>query len=241
LIARPLRDLPRANVGAWVVVAVVVVLLGASETAQYAAVRRAADPARKQQLLAAAALIRSGAPLLSDRIDPFDDYRHPAMSVSDLKDAHALGDLPAGRPSSAALFDERSVLQVNAQDALMDVPAATRYHWSDHLAGDALHGCTSRTLPSTTRLDVPLGAHGAQVKISFIPQGHSARVVRTRIRQDGRASIRSTWGLNARWHLTGRQFFVAGTVQFATLQIALPAGRVGVCPAGKIGTGGVGH
>ena len=250
LIAQRLHDLPRANAGAWLVVAVVVVLLGASETAQYAAARRIADPARKQELIAAAALIRSGAPLLSDRIDPFDDYRHPGMSVSALKEAHALGDLPSGRPSSTALFDERSVLQVNVQDASMHVPAATSYHWSDHWTGDSdrssgtgdvLRGCTSRTLPSTTRLVVPLGAHGAQVKITFTPAGDAPRVIRTRIRQDGRASIRSTWSLDARWHLTGRRLFVASTVQFATLQAALPAGQVGVCPAGKSGSGGAGH
>jgi uncharacterized membrane protein YhaH (DUF805 family) len=250
LIAQRLHDLPRANAGAWLVVAVVVVLLGASETAQYAAARRIADPARKQELIAAAALIRSGAPLLSDRIDPFDEYRHPGMSVSALKEAHALGDLPSGRPSSTALFDERSVLQVNVQDASMHVPAATSYHWSDHWTGDSdrssgtgdgLRGCTSRTLPSTTRLVVPLGAHGAQVKITFTPAGDAPRVIRTRIRQDGRASIRSTWSLDARWHLTGRRLFVASTVQFATLQAALPAGQVGVCPAGKSGSGGAGH
>jgi hypothetical protein len=232
LIAHRMRDLPRANVGAWLVVAAVVVLLGAAETAQYAAARRAADPNREQQLLAAAVLIRSGTPLLSDRIDPFDDYRHPGMSVSALTNAHALAELPSGRPTPAALFDERSVLQVNVQKTPMNVRAATTYHWSDRRA-DVLRGCTTRQMTGTARLDVPLGPHGGQVRITHRSQGHSDLVVRTRILQAGRASIRSTWGLNARWDLTGRRFFVASTMPDATLQVSFPAGWVGVCPAGN--------
>jgi hypothetical protein len=251
LIAQRMHELPRANAGAWLVVAVVVVLLGASETAQYAAARRAADPARKQELLAAAALIRSGAPILSDRIDPFDDYRHPGMSVSALKAAHALGELPSGRPSLRTLFDERSVLQVNVLNAAMSVRPATTYHWSDHWTGrataapapraDALRGCTMRETTGTARVDVPLGAHGGQIRIAFTPHGHSARVIRTRILRGGQASIRSTWSLNGRWSLAGRTFFVASTMHHATLQVTLPAGHIGVCPTASPRPRAAGH
>jgi hypothetical protein len=251
LIARRLHDLPRANAGAWLVVVAVVVLLGASETAQYAAARRAADPARKQELIAAAALIRARAPLLSDRIDPFDDYRHPGMSVSALKEAQALGELPPGHPSPATLFDERSVLQVNVSNAAMDVLPATTYHWLDHWTGkaasfprrraDALRGCTVREATETARLEVPLGPHGAQIKVAFTPHGHSAGVIHTRILHGGQASIRSAWSLNARWNLAGRRLFVASTVKHATLQVTLPAGRIGVCPAGSGAAGAPVH
>lgn len=243
LVARRMRDVPLVNVGIWLIVALLVVVLGANETAQYAAKRRAADPARKQELLAAAALIRSGAPLLSDRIDPFDMYRSPGMSVSALKAAHALAELPSGHASAAALFDERSVLQVNVQEARMNVPPATTYHWSDHWTGtaadppsgrrgDVLRGCTARTTTSTARLRIPLGQRGAQIKISFRPRPHVYLGVYTRILQAGQASIRSLWRLNARWNLTGRQFFVASTMHDATLQVAVPAGQIGVCTAG---------
>lgn len=242
LLARWMPDLSRANVAAWLVAALLVVILGSAETAQYAAERRAADPDRKQELLAAATLIRRGAPLLSDRIDPLDPYRQPGMSVSNLKEAHALAELPAGHPSPTALFDERSVLEVNVQATTMNVPHATSYHWSDHWTGtaagppsgrtaDALRGCTARKTTSSARLDIPLGSYGAQLEISFKPQGHTNLAVRTRILQGGQASISSTWSLDARWDLTGQQFFVASTMHRATLQVSLPAGQAEVCTA----------
>jgi hypothetical protein len=241
LFAGRMRGLRRANAGAWLVAALLLVVLGSAETAQYAAGRRAADPARKQELLAAAALIRSGARLLSERIDPFDIYRDPAMSVSHLLAAHGLAELPSGRVSSSALFDERSVLQVNVRDAPMKVPPATYYHWTDHATRtatfsetgrrtDVLHGCTAHKTTTTGRLDIPLGAHGAQVEISFVPRGHTDLAVRTQIDQGGHASIRSTWPLDAGWNLTGRQFFIASTMHHATLQATFAAGSVAVCP-----------
>jgi hypothetical protein len=168
------------------------------------------------------------------------------MSVSNLIRSHALAELPLGHPSSTALFDERSVLQVNVQDAAIDVPFATTYHWSDHWTGtaadprsgrrgDALRGCSARTTSSAAALEVPLGPRGAKIEISFTPQGHTDLAVRTRIVQGGRRSIISTWPFDAgwRWHLRGRHFFVASSMHHALLQVTLPAGHVRVCAAGS--------
>jgi hypothetical protein len=194
-------------------------------------------------LLATAVLIRRGAPLLSDRIDPLDPYRHPAMSVSSLEGAHALDELPPGHVSSTALFNERSMLQVNVQETRMNVAPATSYRWTDRRASTAPdtlrgrrapvpHGCTARSTTGAARLDIPLGSSGAQVEISFVPRSRADLALRTRILKASHASIQSTWILDSRWDLTGQRFFVASTMHHALLQVTFPAGRVEVCPAG---------
>jgi hypothetical protein len=225
LLSGRLRGVPRIRTALWPVVAVLVVVVGSAETARFATARRAEDPNRRQDLLAAGVLIRTGAPLLSDRIDPTDLYRDPAMSVSNLKAAHALGELPSGRPSSRALFDERSVLQANVQEHAMSVPLAARYHW--FAAPGVSTGCATHDTTHVSRIDVPLGAHDGQVAVDFLSRASGA--VHTWIVQGGRRSIRSAWPLTARWQLAGRQVHVASTMHHATLDVTLPAGRIEVC------------
>jgi hypothetical protein len=231
LVANRVKRLTMVRAVAWLAVAVLVVAAGSVETARYAAERRAADPAREQELLAAAALIRAGTPLLSERIDPFDDSRDPAMSVSRVESSDALSQLPAGRPSATALFDERAALQVGVRSTSMDVPDAATYRMSGRTAPPG-GACTTRaTASAVTRLQIPLGEHGAEVEIDLLDEDGTGRAVRTWIEQNGVTSMRSSWPLDSAWGLTGRRLFVASTMADATLEVALPAGDVQVCPS----------
>lgn len=224
LIAERIRRRQVVGAVAWLVTAVVVVVGGSVETVHFADYRHSLDPARRQQLLAAGVLIRHGAPLLSNRIDPIDPSPAPAMSVSTLLAAHALGELPAGRPGRVAVFDERSMLQVNVAPTAMHVPSARSYRWFGHRV---THGCTTRTTTSYSRVAVRLGAHGAQVAITL--RSPAAHAVHTQIAQAGQLSRRTTWPLTADWHLTGPHLYVASTMHHAVLRVILPAGQITVC------------
>lgn len=239
LVAARLRRRPGVTAAGWLVAVVLVVVIGSIETANFAASRRAADPDRRQELLAAAVLIRQSAPILSDRIDPTDIYRHPAMSVAGFEAAHALAKLPAGRPGARAMFEERSILEVSVRDSSMHVPRTSTYHWVNHRTANdppatgpapaAGRGCTIRATPGPARLVVPLGPQGGQVEIDLPRPPQVGQAVLTQVVRHGQRGVRLRWPLRSTWGLGSQRLFVASTIHHATLVVTLPAGRVTVC------------
>lgn len=222
-------------IAGWVVIGALVVALGSHETASYAADRRAQDPGLRERVLAARAIVESGTHVLNPVIDPFDHLPTPSLTVTAMNAAHGWAKLPAGPPSTAAIFNERAVLQVAVAQAPLPIRAAAHVQWNRLPGYDGPvtvpASCDTETVAKGALLRVRLHKTGGQIALD-LSGIDSQDEIRTWVKADGRTSVSRYWRLAGG---DGR-YYVATNLRHSTLLVQLPAATVRVCPVDATGS-----
>jgi hypothetical protein len=202
---------------------VAVAAVGVAETGRFARERQGLIGDMPGRMVAAAQLAAQGAPLLRSTPDP---TFNPDVVVPLLIEPSIERELPQLSPGPRAVLDTRVNLQVAAQAAPFELPAAQAVTYSDFLDARPAEplgvagGCLDRPVAVRSRIDVPVGVDGAQLRITLRRSSTLQAIL-----VDGRTrSVSLPIQVAA-----GRPLFIGTTAGGTTLRISVPRGKVQVC------------